>query len=129
MTNCVVDLNAFDAGAVCFPLYWYDMPAEKSNDLLSGSITDLSMKRDAISDRSLIYFSDAYPGINITKEDLFYYVYGILHSTDFLEGYADSLNKETPRIPRVKAAADFWAFSKAGQALADLHLNYESARM
>lgn len=31
-----------------------------------------------------------------------------------------------PRIPRVKTAADFWAFSKAGRELARLHLNYET---
>ena len=29
-------------------------------------------------------------------------------------------------IPCVKTAADFWAFSKAGRALAELHLNYET---
>ena len=37
--------------------------------------------------------------------------------------------KELPRIPRVKTAADFWAFSKAGRDLADLHLNYETVPM
>ncbi|WP_297463416.1 type ISP restriction/modification enzyme, partial [Ferrovum sp.] len=40
--------------------------------------------------------------------------------------YADNLAKELPRIPCVKTAADFWAFSQAGRKLADLHLNYET---
>ncbi len=62
----------------------------------------------------------------ISKEDLFYYVYGILHSPEYRERYADNLSKELPRIPAVKKAANFWAFSKAGRALADLHLNYET---
>lgn len=62
------------------------------------------------------------------QEDLFYYVYGLLHSPDYRERYADNLSKELPRIPRVKTAADFWAFSQAGRALADLHLNYETVQ-
>jgi len=57
---------------------------------------------------------------------VFYYVYGLLHSPDYRERYADNLSKELPRIPRVKTAADFWAFSKAGRKLSELHLNYET---
>jgi len=60
------------------------------------------------------------------REDIFYYVYGLLHSSDYLERYADNLSKELPRIPCVKTVGDFWAFSKAGRALAELHLNYET---
>jgi predicted helicase len=56
---------------------------------------------------------------------VFYYVYGLLHSPDYREKYADNLAKELPRIPRVKTAADFWAFSQAGRDLAALHVNYE----
>ena len=36
------------------------------------------------------------------------------------------MGKELPRIPCVKTATDFWAFSQAGRKLADLHLNYET---
>lgn len=50
----------------------------------------------------------------------------MLHSEDYRARYADNLSKELPRIPVVKTVADFWVFSKAGRALADLHLNYES---
>lgn len=52
--------------------------------------------------------------------------YGLLHSPDYRERYADNLSKELPRIPCVKTAADFWAFSEAGRKLAELHLNYET---
>ncbi|MBU1412107.1 hypothetical protein KKC22_11375, partial [Myxococcota bacterium] len=45
---------------------------------------------------------------------------------DYRARYADNLSKELPRIPCVKSAADFWAFSRAGRALADLHINYET---
>jgi predicted helicase len=56
-----------------------------------------------------------------------YYVYGLLHSPDYRDRYADNLSKELPRIPCVKTPADFWAFSQAGRKLAELHLNYETA--
>ena len=83
-------------------------------------------RRDAITSDGLAHFQSAYPGEQIGREDLFYYVYGILHSQDYRERYADNLSKELPRIPAVKKPADFWAFSKAGRALAELHLNYET---
>lgn len=83
------------------------------------------VRRDAITDEGLAHFQAAYPGEAITKKDLFYYVYGLLHSEDYRTRFTDNLSKQLPRIPRVKATADFWAFSKAGRALAALHVNYE----
>jgi predicted helicase len=53
-------------------------------------------------------------------------VYGLLHSNDYRTRYADNLSKQLPRIPAVKKEVDFWAFSKAGRALGDLHVNYET---
>lgn len=116
----------------CFPLYLYDEP-ETSTPEEQGSLFAASTptkterkRRDAITDEGLAHFLAAYPGETISKEDLFYYVYGLLHSPEYRERYADNLSKELPRIPCVKNAADFWAFSKAGRALAELHLNYET---
>lgn len=83
-------------------------------------------RRDAITAEGLQHFQSAYPGEAIGKEDIFYYVYGLLHSPDYRERYADNLSKELPRIPSVKTGVDFWAFSKAGRQLAELHLNYET---
>src|SRR5690606_20621612 len=59
----------------------------------------------------------------ITKEDIFYYVYGILHSLEYKRRFESDLKKMLPRIP---FAQDFWAFSKAGWELAEWHLNYET---
>lgn len=132
-----VDLNSMEAGAQCFPLYLYDDPepeAEESSlkqSALFGEAdkqTPISAtgRRDAITPEGLAHFQSAYPGETINREDVFYYVYGLLHSPDYRGRFADNLSKELPRIPRVKTVADFWAFSKAGRKLADLHLNYES---
>ena len=125
----------FIAGSQCFPLYLYDDGEQENKspstmDDLFGTATPPPKKqctrRDAITNEGLGHFTAAYPGEVISKEDVFFYVYGLLHSPDYRERYADNLAKELPRIPCVKTAADFWAFSQAGRKLADLHLNYET---
>lgn len=83
------------------------------------------VRRDGITDEGLTHFQAAYPDETISKKDLFYYIYGLLHSEDYRARFADNLSKQLPRIPRVKTAADFWAFSHSGRALAGLHVNYE----
>lgn len=121
-----------DGGAQCFPLYLYsDATAdEDASDLfVEQQGAPRSQRRDAITTEGLAHFQVAYSDESIAKEDVFYYVYGVLHSPSYRERFADNLSKELPRMPRVKSAADFWSFSKAGRALADLHLNYETVAM
>ncbi len=126
ISNRAVDFQTIDNGQV-FPLYLYDEAAQEADaGLFSDQPTNGPRRRDAITDAGLSHFTSAYPGETISKEDLFYYIYGILHSPDYRERYADNLSKELPRIPRVRTAADFWHFSKAGRDLAALHLNYET---
>jgi predicted helicase len=62
----------------------------------------------------------------VKKEDIFYYVYGILHSPEYRRRFAADLKKMLPRIPLTKRAADFQAFAQAGRDLAQWHLNYET---
>ena len=57
---------------------------------------------------------------------IFYYVYAFLHSSLYRETFANDLKKMLPRIPLVETVKDFWAFSKAGRQLAEIHLNYEN---
>jgi len=132
ITNSLPDLQAMDNGQ-CFPLYLYDTPADQAKAAKSNPQAGLfntapqgNQRRDAITDAGLEYFQTAYPGESISKEDLFYYIYGLLHSEDYRTRYANNLSKELPRIPRVKTAGDFWAFSQAGRDLAHWHLNYET---
>lgn len=131
ITNTVPDIQ-LHANGQCFPLYLYEENTVKAKDAdlfnqAESSTTDGQYTRkDAISDAGLKHFQDAYPTETISKEDIFYYVYGLLHSEDYRTRYADNLTKELPRIPCVKKADDFWAFSKAGRDLAHWHLNYET---
>lgn len=135
MTQHIMDFNSLDAGAQGFPLYLYEEVTNDkkvgSSDLFESSldltVSETKYKRtDGISDEGLQHFQAAYPNEQITKEDIFYYTYGLLHSEEYRTRYADNLTKELPRIPCVKKAEDFWAFSKAGRALAHWHLNYET---
>ncbi|WP_321796487.1 DEAD/DEAH box helicase [Caballeronia sp. J97] len=127
-------VSAMKGGTQCFPLYLYDDASDeiRSESRQSG-LFDASQpakherkRRDALTDEGLAHFQSAYPGEQIGTEAIFYYIYGLLHSPEYRERYADNLSKELPRIPCVKAVADFWAFSKAGRKLADLHISYET---
>ena len=82
-------------------------------------------RRDAITDSIHKRFPEAY-GPLVTKEDIFYYVHGILHSPEYRRRFAADLKKMLPRIPLTKRPDDFQAFSKAGHDLAHWHLNYET---
>ncbi|MCL2284643.1 MAG: hypothetical protein FWC26_15115 [Fibromonadales bacterium] len=101
----------------CFPLYYYK---EEKDELFQEH-----HRQDAISDFILKRCKEQY-GKNVTKEDIFYYVYGFLHSPKYREAFTSDLKKMLPRLPLVEDVRDFWAFSKAGRALAELHLNYEN---
>lgn len=136
ISDWIIDLQTMDNGQ-CFPLYLYDTVEnkEKSKCTAPGLFdtpdeeTAGNKRRDAITDKGLAHFHAAYPGETIGKEDIFYYIYGLLHSPDYRERYADNLSKELPRIPCVKTAADFLVFSNAGRQLAEWHLNYETVKM
>ncbi len=102
----------------CFPLYLY----AKRPEFAGGGYE----RHDAITDAASERFAAAY-GRDVAKEDLFYYIYGLLHSPDYRARYANNLSKELPRIPRAATYERFAAFADAGRRLAELHVNYESA--
>lgn len=111
----------------CFPLYWYEEnKAMQGKNLFGEENTDRWIQRDGVTDWMLKEVRSRFSGAkNLTKEDIFYYVYGLLHSPDYRTRFADDLRKSLPRIPIVERVDDFMAFSKAGRALAALHLHYE----
>lgn len=111
----------------CFPRYIY-RPKNEGLGLLDENTVDMGngfIREDAITDEGLKHFQSVYPGNVINKDDLFYYIYGILHSPEYRTKYADTLSKELPRIPRVATFEQFKSFEEAGRKLADLHVNFE----
>lgn len=131
ISDMLIDLNTLDASMQCLPMYWYEEkaeePKEKQMSLLAPteeSSDDKYVKHDGVSDFIHNLAKEKYSH-KVTKEDIFYYVYGILHSEDYRTKFAADLKKMLPRIPLVDKTEDFWAFSNAGRDLAKLHLNYE----
>ena len=104
------------------PRYTYDEPSDAQQGVL---LSDEPSQHDNITDEALDAYHTRY-GEWVTKDHIFSYVYGILHSPDYRERYADDLAKLLPRIPEVTAADAFRAFSEAGQRLLDLHIGYET---
>lgn len=126
ISNNIPDLQLIFNGQ-CFPLYWYEENKNKQKSLFDDNPDDDYIRHDGITDWILKEVRSRYGGAkNITKEMIFYYVYGLLHSKDYRERFAADLKKSLPRIPIVEKIEDFMAFYKAGKQLADLHLNYES---
>ena len=148
ISDMLPDLELIHHGQ-CFPLYWYE--TEETGGLLNGG--GKAKRRDAITDRALEVFRAVYPHVyagghartveqakadglsdkqareergEVAKVDIFYYVYGILHSPEYRERFAANLAKELPRIP---FAADFKRFAQAGRDLVRLHLGYEDGPM
>lgn len=83
-------------------------------------------KVDNITDWGLEQFVTQYKDKKIKKEDIFHYVYGVLHNPAYRKKYELNLKREFPRIPFYK---DFWQWAKWGKQLMDLHINYEEAKL
>ena len=109
VSNTTADSEVVHHGQ-CFPLYAYD-----------GN----GVQRDNIMDSTLDEYRKHYEDDSITKQDIFWYVYGLLHHEQYRSDYQNNLTRELPRIPM---ASDFTAFSKTGKELADLHLSYETCK-
>jgi predicted helicase len=128
VSSALPDFQLIDNGQ-CFPLYWYEKcegtTEWQSKWLGFGGKPDADgyVRRDAITDWALGAFCQHYSDQSISKEDIFWYVYGILHSTEYKQRFAADLKKMLPRIPFAK---DFHAFCDAGHKLGEWHLNYET---
>ena len=125
MLDSLPSLDTIEKGQ-CFPFWLYERDEDAETDLLGERVPGYR-RRGAITDYGLQYFNSAYPSESVRREDLFHYVYGLLHSADYRSRFGANLSKELPRIPCVNTVEDFRAFRDAGQRLGDLHVNYESA--
>ena len=109
-TNHIPSLNFFSLEvAQAVSLYRYDASNER---------------HDNITDWALSQFQTNYKNIkSITKQDIFYYTYGVLHSPQYRKKYEQNLKREFPRLPFYD---DFFQWAKWGEQLMDLHINYET---
>lgn len=143
VTDAVPNLHVLDTSQ-CFPLYWYERiessgqgeqvhPSHRQTSWLEGEAEQAEIfdagdgvryvRRDAITNEALIAFRSHYGDESIAKEDIFWFVYGLLHSDQYRARFRNNLRRGLPRIPLVR---DFWGFSRGGRELGGWHLNYES---
>ena len=126
MVDTLPDLEVVSKSQ-CFPLYRYVRSDDQTSNLglrVTGSKWE---KTSNISKRAIWRFQTRFPTLKINAEDLFYYVYGLLHSSDYRGRFATNLLKQLPRIPMVRTAEEFSQFSRIGRELGDLHVGYENA--
>jgi predicted helicase len=110
-SSLVTDLNCISpasGGTQCLPLYRYDQEGNRLEN-----ITDWGLKQ----------FQTHYTDQTITKENIFHYVYAVLHNPDYRQKYEQNLKRDFPRIPLYD---DFFQWVEWGQKLMDLHINYET---
>jgi predicted helicase len=124
ISNTLVDMQTL-SNEQCFPLYYYEENNKTQKSIFDEGGDKDYIRRDGVSDFILERAQKQYSAKNITKEDIFYYVYGFLHSPEYRETFSNDLKKMLPRLPLVDDVRDFWSFSKSGRELAELHLNYE----
>ncbi len=111
LTNHIGNLAMVGGGSStqCFPFYVYK--------------EDGTERRENITDYALQKFRAEYEDENISKWDIFHYVYAVLHAPGYRASYAENLKRDLPRIPLVAKTA-FQAYAQAGEKLAKLHRDY-----
>jgi predicted helicase len=124
IANCMANYH-FNGDTHCLPLYYFEEREKHARGLFDEGDKNEVIRRDGITDFIFERAKSIY-GKSVKKEDIFYYVYGFLHSRDYRSTFAEDLRKALPRIHLIEDVRDFWKFSKAGRSLAELHLNYES---
>lgn len=123
-TDALPCLDVFGKGGFFFSRYAY-RELGKGDDLFAASEKEGGYERvDNITNAALADFRKTYADSTITKDEIFYYTYGLLHSPDYRDRFAADLKKSLPRIPKVR---DFRGYAEAGRKLADLHILYEQA--
>jgi len=111
-TDVIPDMH-LTGDTQCFPYYTY-----------AG---DGSNRRENITDWALGQFQARY-GAEVTKWDIFQYVYGILHHPQYRERYAENLKRDLPHIPLLNRKEAFQLCVRVGRELMHLHLHYEQAQ-
>ncbi len=130
ITDLLPNLHTLDT-AQFFPRWTYEKVESRDGELdfestTNAEVDDHGYRRvDNITDGILTLYRDTI-GDHVTKDDIFYYVYGLLHDPAYRTKYAADLKKMLPHIPTPETRERFDRLASAGRKLADLHVGYES---
>lgn len=139
LATCLVPNNHFNGDSQIVPLYRYASSGERIDNITDWALdlfnnhyrnnkkaNSLVIPRNEESDTttqgSLVPRDDNSTS-PISKEDIFHYVYAVLHHPAYRKKYELNLKREFPRIPLYD---DFWKWCKWGEELMKLHINYET---
>jgi len=109
--DCIFDFASLIVSSgqtQCLPLYRYDKQGNRLEN---------------ITDWGLQQFKDQYNNQTVTKENIFHYVYAVLHNSAYRAKYEINLKRDFPRIPFY---SDFAKWVNWGEQLMNLHINYET---
>jgi predicted helicase len=147
--SCLCTDKIFDAGLLkkwngmttSFPLYRYSDNGTRMDNITDWGLEQFRKKyattpnpllskegtfRRSSSEQGRSKHPENIPKVTpITKEDIFHYVYAVLHNPAYRKKYEINLKREFPRIPLYD---DFWKWAEWGKQLMDLHVNYEKAK-
>lgn len=124
----------------CFPRWRYELldgdeaetfsllEAAQDTEIITAASGRHYRRYSAINEQAMAKVRKAYPDLKISEDDIFHYLYGLLHSEEYRTRFGANLSKEIPRLPFVRTADDFIRFRDAGKALADLHTDYETVQ-
>jgi predicted helicase len=127
ITDKTVDFACVEK-AKYFSLYSY----EKDGGLFGDVGEEVKYKRvENVTDFALKHFREYFKNTKITtkqitKEEIFYYCFGMLNNEKYLAKYKNYLSKEMGRVPLVENEELFFEFASLGKKLADIILNYEN---
>ncbi|MFZ1291398.1 MAG: type ISP restriction/modification enzyme [Melioribacteraceae bacterium] len=120
----LVDLH-FNGDSQCFPLFRYDEKGNKTENITDWGLEQFQKQYSSVIAIRQLTEKQSANKKQITKEDIFNYVYAVLHNPVYRKKYELNLKREFPRIPFYK---DFWQWSNWGKTLMELHINYENAK-
>ena len=135
MTDKLPDLHVTGAGSggQFFPRWTYEKPETSDCELDfesagAAEVDEWGYRRiDNITDAILMLYRKAI-GDQATKDDIFFYVYGLLHDPAYREAYESDLKKMLPHISTPETRERFEQLASAGRRLADLHVDYETVK-
>lgn len=122
ITDIIPDLELIGKSQ-CFPLYYFEEVQTDELNLYDHAESQF-IRHDGVTDFALSRARELNP--KITREDVFYYVYGFLHNQSYRKRFSSDLKKSLPHIPFPNGYPVFKEYCKAGRDLAALHLNYET---
>ena len=130
ITNLLPNLHLLDTGQF-FPRWTYENPEPSDGELDftstgTATVDEWGYRRiDNITDAILTLYRKAI-GDQVMKDDIFFYVYGLLHDPAYRQAYSSDLKKMLPHIPTPESRERFEQLTSAGRSLAVLHVDYEA---